>query len=457
MSQPSGLPQPPAHVHFVGIGGIGQSGLARILTAWGYRVTGSDAFPSELVEQLRLEGIDVQIGHDETANATAADLIVATAAVRATNSEIHAAKARGTPVIKRAELLGMLANARTCVAVAGSHGKSTTSGMLVTALQATGRDPSYAVGAVIGSTGTNAAPGSGEAMVVEADEYDYSFLWLKPEFAIITNVDYDHPDLFPDQATYDRAFVRFAQGVRPDSVLVVNGDDPGVQRILPSLRTQPARVVTYGRSSGGNWRLDGTAVTGPDGQRIDLNLSVPGAHNLSNATAALIVMREMGLPLSQAAAGLAGYRGVGRRFDLKGEASGVTVIDDYAHHPSEIAATIAAARERYPDRRIIAAFQPHTFSRTRALLEPFAETLSAADRAVVLDIYPARETDTLGVSSADIARRMAPESTSLGGKPAQAVKQLANMVQAGDVILTLGAGDITLVGPKLLALLEERS
>ena len=212
------------------------SGLARILAAWGYRVTGSDAFPSNLVEQLQSEGIDVQIGHEDTANAAAADLIVATAAVRPTNPEIHAAKERGTPVIKRAELLGMLANARTCVAVAGSHGKSTTSGMLVTALQAVGRDPSYAVGAVVGSTGTNAAPGSGEAMVVEADEYDYSFLWLKPEFAIITNIDYDHPDLFPDQPTYDRAFVRFVQGMRPESVLVVDGDDPGVRRVIERFR-----------------------------------------------------------------------------------------------------------------------------------------------------------------------------------------------------------------------------
>jgi UDP-N-acetylmuramate--alanine ligase len=457
MSQPTGLPQPPAHVHFVGIGGIGQSGLARILTAWGYKVTGSDSFSSELVEQLRQEGIDVQLGHEETVMAAAADLIVATAAVRVTNPEIHAATERGTPVIKRAELLGMLANARTCVAVAGSHGKSSTSGMLVTALQSAGRDPSYAVGAVVASTGTNAAPGAGEAMVVEADEYDYSFLWLKPNFAIVTNVDYDHPDLFPDQSTYDRAFVRFAQGMRPDGVLVVNGDDVGVQRILADLRSQPHRVVTFGRSADCDWRIDSTAITGPDGEGTELHLAVPGAHNVSNATAALIVMREMGVALSDAAAGLAAYRGVGRRFDVKGEVAAVTVIDDYAHHPSEIAATIAAARDRYPDRPIVAAFQPHTYSRTKALLEPFAKSLSAADRAIVLDIYPARETDTLGVSSADIARRMAPERTSLGGKPAQAAEQLAKSVQAGDVVLTLGAGDVTLVGPQLLALLEERS
>jgi len=433
------------------------SGLARILAAWGYRVTGSDAFPSNLVEQLQSEGIEVQIGHQDTANAAAADLIVATAAVRSTNSEIHAAKERGTRVIKRAELLGMLANARTCVAVAGSHGKSTTSGMLVTALQAVGRDPSYAVGAVVGSTGTNAAPGSGEAMVVEADEYDYSFLWLKPAFAIITNIDYDHPDLFPDQPTYDRAFVRFVEGMRPASVLVVNGDDPGVQRVLERFRAVGVRVVTYGTAPGNDWQFDGTTVTGPEEREIELDLSVPGIHNRANATAALVVMHEMGIELAEAAEALGTYRGIGRRFDLKGEADGIIVIDDYAHHPQEIAATIAAARERYPGRRIVAAFQPHTYSRTRALLDPFAQALGAADCAVVLDVYPARETDSLGVSSDDIIRRMNPETTIAGGTPAQAVNRLAREARDGDVILTLGAGDVTLVGPKLLALLKEQS
>jgi UDP-N-acetylmuramate--alanine ligase len=457
MSQHSGLPQPPAHVHFVGVGGIGMSGLARILVAWGYRVTGSDAFPSNLLDQLRAEGVDVQIGHDETTNASNADLIVATAAVRSTNPEIHAAKERGTPVIKRAELLGMLANARTCVAVAGSHGKSTTSGMLVTALQAVGQDPSYAVGAVVGSTGTNAAPGSGEVMVVEADEYDYSFLWLKPAYAIITNVDYDHPDLFPDQLTYDRAFVRFAQGIRAGGTLVVNGEDPGVQRVIDRLRSTQARVLTYGSGAGNDWRFDGKTVTSPAGGGVELELSVPGVHNRSNATAALVVMREMGIELQEAAAALSSYRGVGRRFELKGEVDGVTVIDDYAHHPQEIAATIAAARERYPGSRIVAAFQPHTYSRTKALLDPFARALGAADRAVVLDIYPARETDTLGVTSEDIVRRMNPESSAAGGTIAQAVERLAHEARTGDVVLTLGAGDVTLVGPKLLALLENRS
>jgi UDP-N-acetylmuramate--alanine ligase len=457
MTQRAALPPPPAHVHFVGIGGIGMSGLARILKAWGYQVTGSDAFPSETLDQLASEGIPVQVGHDDAANAKQAALVVATAALRDTNPEIHAARQRGIPIIKRAELLGMLAHGRTCVAVAGSHGKSTTSGMLVSALGEVGRDPSYAVGAVVASTGTNAAPGDGEAMVVEADEYDYSFLWLKPHFAIITNVDYDHPDLFPDQQTYDKAFLRFARGMRPGGVIVVNGDDPGVHRIIADLRDGPARVVTFGERDGNDWRIEDGAVDGPRGTRVALELMVPGRHNLANATAALIVLTELGVELTRAAAALGMYRGVGRRFDLVGAVDGVTVIDDYAHHPREITATIAAARERFPERRIVAAFQPHTYSRTKAMLDDFAESLSAADKAFVLEIYPARETDSLGVSSGDIIRRMSGGTPEDGGKPSRAAERLADFVASGDVVLTLGAGDVTLVGPRLLALLEERS
>jgi UDP-N-acetylmuramate--alanine ligase len=382
-------------------------------------------------------------------------LVVATAAVRDTNAEIHAALQLGIPVIKRAELLGMLASDRMCVAVAGSHGKSSTSGMLVTALLAIRCDPSYAIGAVVASTGTNAAPGSGEAMVVEADEYDYSFLWLKPKIAIITNIDYDHPDLFPDQDSYDRAFVQFARGVRADGVIVVNGDDSGVQRVLSELRGL-ARVLTYGWTADSDWRIDGRQVISPTGVTVSLYLSVPGQHNLANATAALVAMYELGVAVAAGATARSAYEGVGRRFEIKGDAAGVTVIDDYAHHPSEIAATIAAARDRYPDRRIVVAFQPHTYTRTKALVEPFATALSAADRVLVLDIYPARETDTLGVSANDIVRRIGNDRAAAGGKPAQAAERLASEVRNGDIVLTMGAGDVTLVGPKLLMLMEDR-
>jgi UDP-N-acetylmuramate--alanine ligase len=383
-------------------------------------------------------------------------LIVATAALRDTNPEIHAALANGVRVIKRAEMLGLLANARTCVAVAGSHGKSTTSGMIVSALTALGQDPSYAVGAVVGTTGVNAAPGDGPAMVVEADEYDYSFLWLRPDFAVITNVDYDHPDLFPDQATYDRAFVRFAKGMKPGGVMVVNLDDLGVRRIKPELRAMNTSLVTIGEDDESDWRIDGTLISAPDGRSVSLALEAPGRHNVSNATCALAILDSMGIDLVDAARSLGTFTGVGRRFDLKGEVDGIAVIDDYAHHPIEIGATIAAARERYAGRRVVAAFQPHTYSRTRALLDAFAEAMARADVALVLDIYPARETDSLGVSADDIRSLIPGGGAIAGGKPADAVTRLAGVVEHGDVVLTMGAGDVTLVGPALLEVLRSR-
>lgn len=453
------LPEPPAPVHFVGIGGIGMSGLARILRSWGFRVSGSDAQASDQTEALRSLGIPVNIGHSALAEASSAALVVITAAVRESNPEVVAARSAGVPVVKRADLLGLLAAARRCVAVAGSHGKSTTSGMLVVALQHLGADPSYAVGATIGPGGANAAPGSGEAMVVEADEYDYSFLALRPEFAIVTNLDYDHPDIFPDQDAYDAAFAAFAEQVNPGGVLVAAGDDPGCARML-ALRPVAARVVTFGEGPDVEWRLDeegdGWTVTAPDGETVPLAPAVPGRHNARNATAALAVLDAMGFDRRAAADALGRFTGVGRRFELKGEANGVAVIDDYAHHPREIAASLAAARRRYPGRRIWAVFQPHTYSRTKALLNDFAEALSSADRIAVLDIYAARETDTLGISSADLRAKLPPETLATTG-PVETAATLARRVKPGDVVLGLGAGDITQMGPKLVDLLKARS
>ncbi len=452
------LPEPPAPVHFVGIGGIGMSGLARILLSWGYRVSGSDSQESDQTEALQALGIPVNIGHSALAEAASAELVVITAAVRETNPEVAAARDAGVPVVKRADLLGLLAGARRCVAVAGSHGKSTTSGMLVVALQQLGADPSYAVGATIGPGGANAAPGAGDAMVVEADEYDHSFLALWPEFAIINNLDYDHPDIFPDQDTYDAAFAAFAAQVKAGGVLVIAGDDPGCARVIAS-RPIAARVVSFGEGPNVDWRVeeDGAnwTITAPGGEAVPLALSVPGRHNARNATAALAVLDAMGFDRHQAAEALGHFAGVGRRFEVKGEANGVTVIDDYAHHPREIAVNIAAARGQYPGRRIWAVFQPHTYSRTKALLDDFAVALSEADRIAVLDIYAARETDTLGISSADLRAKLPAETLATTG-PAETASTLARRVRPGDVVLGLGAGDITQMGPKLLELLRAR-
>jgi UDP-N-acetylmuramate--alanine ligase len=454
------LPSLPACVHFVGIGGIGTSGLARILQTWGYHVSGSDSAASDLTEALEREGIPVNIGHTDIERAAAADLVVMTAAVRAGNPEVDAANAAGVRVVKRAELLGLLANARRCVAVGGSHGKSTTSGMLVAALTELGADPSYAVGATVAATGTNAAPGNGAEMVVEADEYDYSFLWLTPDVAIVTNIEYDHPDLFPDQEAYDSAFARFAANLRPGGKLIVAGDDPGVQRLIGrSDFSAHDALVMFGETEGVDWHLacsqNNVEVVPPSGERLNLPLRVPGRHNARNATAALAALVALGHAASDAAMALGTFRGIGRRFELRGEAAGIVVVDDYAHHPTEVRATLRAAKDRYPERRIVAVFQPHTFSRTKALLDDFAASFDDADEIVILDIYPSRETDSLGVSSADLIDRI-PNGARAGGPAKSAADCLTSIVRPGDVVLTIGAGDVTGIGLRLLAQLAER-
>jgi UDP-N-acetylmuramate--alanine ligase len=452
------LPAPPCHVHFVGIGGIGMSGLARILHTWGYTVSGSDVSASPLLDELSAEGIAVTIGHSATKSAAHADLVVATSAVRPDNPEIAAAIAAGRPVVKRARLLGALADARRGVAVAGSHGKSTTSGMIVAALQALGADPSFAIGAVLAGVGANAAPGSGDVMVVEADEYDWSFLELHPEVAIITNIEYDHPDHFLDTHAYDAAFAAFLKGMRRDGTLVIAADDPGCRRLMTRRDWSPPRsAITFGETATSDWRLEqtdeGWRVTGPDDIAVPLIPAVPGRHNARNAVAALVALVALGYDAAASAAALENFTGVGRRFEPKGEVGGVLVIDDYAHHPSEIAVNLRTARERFPDRRLWAVFQPHTYSRTKVLLSEFAASLGDADQVMVLDIYAARETDELGVSAADLIRLL-PNGATAAADPKDAALKLAEVVRTGDVALTLGAGSVTEVGPLLLELLR---
>jgi len=456
------LPPVGARVHFVGIGGIGMSGLARILRARGYVVTGSDAAASDQTVALRTDGIDVAVGHgaEPAGWAAAADLVVMTAAVRAENPEVSAARESRVPVIKRAALLGLLANDRQTIAVAGSHGKSTTSGMLVAALHALKRDPTYAIGAVLGLTGTNAAPGDGATMVVEADEYDRSFLHLQPTIAIVTNIEFDHPDIFGDQAAYDAAFAQFVANLRFDGGLVLNADDSGCRRLQarPDFEA-PARLVTFGASAAATWRLSGDEgawrVDGPDTLSAALTLGVPGEHNAHNATAALAALALLGLDPMAIVQGLATFTGVGRRFEIKGEQKGVLVVDDYAHHPTEIEATLRAARGRYPERRLWAVFQPHTFSRLKAMLPAFGAAFTDADRVVLLDVYAARETDDLGVSADDLAAFIEPETTR-APHPVAAAAHLADLVSAGDLVITLGAGDVTAMGPVLLNLLAAK-
>jgi UDP-N-acetylmuramate--alanine ligase len=460
MNMSSTLPPLPATIHLVGIGGIGVSGLARILVARGYTVSGSDIADSPVLDDLRGLGVRISIGHDPE-NVDGASLLVTTAAARSENPELVEATRRSIPIIKRAKLLGELAAARTCVAVAGSHGKSTTSGMFAVALEEIGTHPSYAVGAIVPQLGTNAAPGEGPHFIVEADEYDYSFLELSPDVALITNIEHDHPDLFPDIEAINDAYQRFVQRIRPGGFLVLGIDDPGCGRLLQWIETQPEKpnVITVGRSSDAMWQLDDhtlpAKLTTADGVEMSLDMSIPGAHNRMNAAMVLAASASLGLGVEQIRSGLERFQGVGRRFDLRAELCGVRIFDDYAHHPTELTATIQATRERYPEGRIRAIFQPHTFSRTRQYLREFAYALQMADEAKLVEIYPARETDTLGVSSQSIADLMRVDAP-VYATPSDVAEALASDVQAGDVVLFLGAGDIWQAAPILIERLRNR-
>ncbi|MGC4190420.1 MAG: UDP-N-acetylmuramate--L-alanine ligase [Thermomicrobiales bacterium] len=458
------LPPPPATIHFIGIGGIGMSGLARILLAWGYRITGSDAAASGVTAALQELGADIVIGHDDPTFASLADILVTTPrAEENARIEIEAARAAGVMHVQRGLMLAMLANARRSVAVAGSHGKSTTTGMLTSALRTLGGDPSYAIGAVLAETGLNAAPGNGPYMPVEADEFARAFLWLKPEVAIITSVAYDHPDVYPTQQDYDDAFVEFTNGILAGGRLVIPADDAGSQRVLSSVKARgefPFEVVTFGSSDDADWRIAfgerGGMVTLPDGRTLPVTPSVAGRHNVRNTVAGAIALEALGFEPEAAVAALTGFTGVGRRFEHKGTFDGIDVVDDYAHHPDEIAVNIQAAHERFPNRKVIVAFQPHTYSRTKVLLDEFAASLSGADEVVLLEVYPSGEPDVFGVSSADIFARLTTPAHQVA-KPEDAARKLAEVAKAGDVVLTLGAGDITTVGANLLGLLRERT
>lgn len=439
------LPDPPARIHLVGVGGIGVSGLARMLAAGGYRVSGSDLQASPITEALVSEGIDVRIGH-AAGHVAGADLVVTTAAAPPTNPELVAATEAGIPIVKRAALLGLISRDSISLAVAGSHGKSTTSGMAAVALDAAGFAPSFAVGAVVPQLGTNARAGSGDYFVAEADEYDRSFLWLEPDVAIITNIEHDHPDIFPTFGDVLEAFRQFAGKLKSGGTLVISAEDAGCRRLADEL--DGVRIVTFGVVRG-DWRVDQDGIVHAPGERtFELSLSVPGRHNQLNALAVLAAAEALGIEPAALIPGLASFQGVGRRFQVMLDRADLTVIDDYAHHPTEVRVNIVAAREWYPDRRLLAVFQPHTYSRTHALLDDFAAALDLADEVVIAEIYPARETDTLGVSSWSVAERMT-IPVAVGADLDMTFDLVSERQRTSDVVLVMGAGDIYRVAERL--------
>ena len=451
------------HVHFVGIGGAGLSAIARVLMQQGAEVSGSDLVLSPVAEALARDGARVFAGH-RAENVAGADVVVVSSAVAASNVEVQAARAAGTPVLKRPELLGRMMNGRVGVAVAGTHGKTTTTAMIASVLLQAGRDPTFVVGGVIAGLGTNARAGEGPLFVIEADEYDRTFLSLKPTAAVVTNVEHDHPDCYPAFADFQAAFEEFTASVPREGLLAACWDDPVARELGERRRAEGAAVTFFGLGQGAELRAEEVRpnfaggvdfLATREGQVLGLvRLRVPGMHNASNATGALAVADFLDVPFRVAREALREFRGVGRRFEIKGEAGGgVVVVDDYAHHPTEIRTTLRAARDRFPGRSLWAVWQPHTYSRTVTLLADFAQAFAAADHVVVLPIYAARETDTLGVSSGDVVAAMQHPDARCARSLDEAVVWLGTELRSGDVLLTLGAGDGYRVGEWVLDVL----
>ena len=450
-----------ARFHIVGIGGAGMSAIATVLLERGYRVSGSDQMESDVVQLLREKGADVAVGQ-RAENVGEVDMVVVSSAIRADNPELIAAQERSLPVRKREQFLGWLMQGSLGGAGAGTHGKTTTTAMIAHTLMSAGRDPSFIVGGMIKSIGRSAHAGRDREFVIEADEYDRMFLGLTPTIEVILNVEHDHPDCYPTLDDMLEAFREFIQHVPEDGLVVACGEDSAASM----LAQEAPRHVLYGFKPSFAWYATDTRPNNAGG--IDflayhngetqgiVRLRVPGKHNVLNALAALAVTAALEVPFSAAVDALSEFRGVGRRFEVRGEANGVTIVDDYGHHPTEIKSTLAGARLRYPGQQIWAVLQPHTYSRTRTLLDQFAAAFDDADHVIVTAIYASRERDTLGISNHDVVAAMM-QRAATAHPDARAIDELDEVTQylrenakPGDVVITFSAGDANKVSEALL-------
>ncbi len=455
------------HVHFVGIGGIGMSGIAEVLVNLGFRVSGSDQKKSTVTDRLQMMGVEFAEGHAGT-NVGDAHVVVRSSAVREDNPEIIEAQRRSIPVIPRAEMLAELMRLKPhTVAVAGSHGKTTTTSMVATVLGHAGLDPTIVVGGVVGAFGSNAYLGTSDLMVVEADESDRSFLMLTPTIAVVTNIDREHMDYYHDMDDVRACFTSFVNKVPFYGASVLCLDDPNVQAIIPYVER---RRMTYGLSAQADISAHGIRYDQNFGSKFtmwqgtseigEIQLRVPGLHNVYNSLAAIAVGLELDVPFGQIAEALANFAGAGRRFQHKGEVGGVLVIDDYGHHPTEIKATLAAAKIGSGGRRIVVLFQPHRYSRTHDLMEEFARSFNNADTLFITDIYAASEEPIKGVTAevlTEAVKRFGHKDVRYIGPVENGAETLRDHVQPGDLVLTLGAGTVNRVSEQLLTLLRERS
>jgi UDP-N-acetylmuramate--alanine ligase len=452
-----------ATVHFVGIGGSGMSSLAMLLARAGYRVTGSDLASSPVTESLQAAGVAVALGHDAP-NVEAADLVVRSSAVPETNVEVAAARARGIRVLKHSDLIGTLSETHRTLAVAGTHGKTTTTAMLAFILIHADLDPIALIGGVVPRLGSGAYLGSGDIFVVEADEFDRRFLALQPEVAIVTNVEPDHLDYYGSYAAVKAAFASFTDRVPDHGWLVLNADYPDS---LALADRRPDQSVLYGLTDLADWRAAGVTpndrggndfvVYARDALIAQFRLQVPGRHNVSNALAAAVAAGRIGVDFTTASAALEAFTGVDRRLEVKGRAGGVTVIDDYAHHPTKVRASLAALREQHAG-RIVCLFQPHHYHRLSSLFDDFAAAFADADVVVLTDVYaPAGRGPAAGERTGrELAKAIDENKSRYAGPLARAIDEVVSLLRAGDVVITMGAGDVTTAGPALLERLRSR-
>lgn len=449
----------PIHVHFIGIGGISMSGLAEILSEEGFTISGSDARKSELTQHLEAKGIRIFYGQKASNIIPGIDLVVYTAAIHEDNEEWQAARSKGIPMLTRAQLLGQIMdNYEKSIAVAGTHGKTTTTSMISQILLAANTDPTITVGGILQAIGGNLRVGDSEVFISEACEYTNSFLNFRPRYSIILNVEAEHLDFFKDLDDIRHSFRSFAANTLPGGATIINGEIADYSALVEGL---PQQIITYGPDS--SYDYYATDITYNDkacasftamhkGEKLfSVTLNVPGQHNVSNALASIALADTMGLAAEAVTAGLFQFGGADRRFQYKGTVDGVTVIDDYAHHPTEIRATLTAAAN-YPHKRLVLVFQPHTYSRTKAFLDDFAEVLSLADVIVLADIYAAREQNTYGVSSRDILARLKERGKECFYFPSfeEIEKFLLKNCMNQDLLITMGAGNVVEIGEALL-------
>jgi UDP-N-acetylmuramate--alanine ligase len=454
------------HLFFIGIGGTGLSAIARLMFEKGFAVSGSDRILSGQAIELRNLGINVYEGHSAD-HIIGSDIVIRSSAIQNTNVEVVAAQKAGIPVLKRADFLGSVMENHLGIAVAGTHGKTTTTAMIAWMLAAIGEDPSYIIGSNSKNLGQNAHAGNGKFFVIEADEYDRMFLGLKPVVAVITNLEHDHPDCYPTELDYQQAFLAFTRLVDPQGFVLACGDDPGVQSIIPMINN--IKLITYGTTAEQDYQAKNITNNDLGGYSFDLifnnineirqlchvNLAVPGFHNVLNAIVPLVIAHRNQLDLDHCARILQQFSGTGRRFDLVGEALGITIIDDYAHHPTEIKATLEAATSRFPDRQIWVVWQPHTFSRTETLFDKFAGSFENADHVIVSKIYSAREKDD-GFSSSQVVNAMSHPDV----KYIESIEEISNYLMqtlsSGDVLLVLSAGDADQISRTVYQNLRQR-